>query len=115
MALFLIIEPDEDIRRLYAAVVRGLGHEAALFDGLPTAKPDVVLVEPADPESLAAALRLQRDDPDLPIICASVDKPAREETHALRATTYLLKPFNLVDLTNALQLALSQRDPGPTD
>jgi len=48
MALFLIIEPDEDIRRLYAAVVRGLGHEAAFFDGLPSGKPDVVLVEPAD-------------------------------------------------------------------
>jgi hypothetical protein len=62
MALFLIIEPDEDIRRLYAAVVRGLGHEAAFFDGLPTGKPDVVLVEPADPNSLAAALRLQHDD-----------------------------------------------------
>lgn len=109
MALFLIIEPDEDIRRLYAAVVRGLGHEAAFFDGLPTAKPDVVLVEPADSKSLAAALRLQHDNPDLPIVCASVDKPTREEAHALRATTYLLKPFTLVDLTNALELALSRR------
>jgi len=34
---------------------------AVVFDGLPTARPDVVLVEPADPESVAAALRLQRD------------------------------------------------------
>jgi len=108
MALFLIIEPDEDIRRLYAAVVRGLGHEAAFFDGLPTPKPDVVLVEPADSNSLAAALRLQHDDPNLPIVCASVDKPTAEEARGLRATTYLLKPFNLGELTNALQLALSQ-------
>ncbi len=109
MALFLIIEPDEDVRRLYTAVVRGLGHEAAFFDGLPTTrKPDVVLVEPADSNSLAAALRLQHDHPNLPIVCASVDKPTPEETHGLRATTYLLKPFNLGELTNALQLALSQ-------
>jgi CheY-like chemotaxis protein len=108
MALFLIIEPDEDIRRLYAAVVRGLGHEAALFDGLPTARPDVVLVEPADPASLSAALRLQRDHPGLPIICASIDKPKDEETQGLQVTTYLLKPFRLVDLTDALQLALSK-------
>jgi CheY-like chemotaxis protein len=109
MAHFLIIEPDEDIRRLYAAVVRGLGHEAGFFDGLPTARPDVVLVEPADSNSLAAALRLQHDNPNLPIVCASVDKPTHEEAQALRATTYLLKPFSLVELTDALQLALSQR------
>ena len=108
MALFLIIEPDADIRRLYAAVVRGLGHEAALFDGLPTARPDVVLVEPADPESLAVALRLQRDHPGLPVICASIDKPTPEQTQGLQVTKYLLKPFRLVDLTDALELALSQ-------
>lgn len=108
MALFLIIEPDEDIRRLYAAVVRGLGHEAAFYDGLPTVRPDVVLVEPADPGSLAAALRLQHDYPGLPIVCASIDKPTREEAQVLQATTYLLKPFRLLDLTQALQSALSQ-------
>ena len=108
MALFLIIEPDEDIRRLYAAVVRGLGHVAAFFAGLPTARPDVVLVEPADPGSLAAALRLQHDHPGLPIVCASIDERNREELQVLLATTYLLKPFSLSELTDALQLALSQ-------
>jgi CheY-like chemotaxis protein len=109
MALFLIIEPDEDIRRLYAAVIRGLGHEVALYDGLPITRPDAVLVEPSDPASLAAALRLQQDQPNLPIICASIDKPTSEEAQALKATAYLLKPFRLLDLTEALQTALSQR------
>jgi CheY-like chemotaxis protein len=108
MALFLIIEPDEDIRRLYAAVVRGLGHEPAFHDGLPTTRPDVVLVEPADATSLVAALQLQHDYPALPIVCASIDKPTREEAQVLRATTYLLKPFRLFELTEALQLALSK-------
>ncbi len=108
MALFLIIEPDEDIRRLYAAVVRGLGHEAAFFDGLPIARPDAVLVEPADPESLAAALRLQQEHPGLPIVRASIHKPTCEEAQDQQAPTYLLKPFSLVELTDALQSALSQ-------
>jgi CheY-like chemotaxis protein len=111
MALFLIIEPDEDIRRLYAAVVRGLGHEAAFFDGLPTARPHVVLVEPAHQESFEAALRVRHDDPRLPIVCASIDKPTPEQAHVLQPVAYLLKPFRLVDLTNALQSALSHRDP----
>jgi CheY-like chemotaxis protein len=110
MALFLIIEPNEDIRRLYAAVIRGLGHDAAFIDGGPIADPDVVLVEPAHPESFAAALRLQRDNPALPIICASVHEPTQDTAHALEATTHLLKPFSLVELTDALQLALSQSD-----
>ena len=109
MALFLIIEPHEDIRRLYAAVVRGLGHEAAFLNGLPTANPHVVLVEPADAESLEAALRLQRDNPGLPIVCASIDGP-NHEAQVLQATTYLLKPFRLIELTDALELALSQSD-----
>ena len=108
MALFRIIEPDEDIRRLYAAVVRGLGHEAAFHDGLPNPRPDVALVEPADATSLAAALQLQDDYPALPIVCASIDKPTPEEARVLRATTYLLKPFRLLELTEALQLALSK-------
>jgi CheY-like chemotaxis protein len=110
MALFLIIEPDEDIRRLYAAVVRGLGHEAAFFNGPPSADPHVVLVEPAHPGSFDAALRLQRDKPRLPVVCASIDKPAQTMVHALKPTTHLLKPFSLVELTDALQLALSQSD-----
>jgi len=108
MALFLIIEPDEDIRRLYAAVAHGLGHEVAFYDGLPLGRPDAVVVEPSDPASLAAALRLQQDQPNLPIICASIDKPTSKEAQALQATSYLLKPFRLVDLTEALQTALSQ-------
>jgi len=111
MALFLIIEPDEDIRRLYAAVVRGLGHEAEFFNGSSAANPQVVLVEPADPESFAAAVRLRRDKPRLPVICASIHKAAQDMVHVLQATTHLLKPFSLVELTDALQLALSQSDP----
>jgi len=109
MALFQIIEPHEKIRRLYEEVVRGLGHEVAVIDGPHSCDPHVVLVEPADAESFEAALRLRRERPGLPILCASIDHPNRQ-ARGLQPSTHLLKPFRLADLTDALQLALSQSD-----
>ena len=67
MARFLIIEPHADIRRLYAAVVRGLGHDPIFFDDF-IGKPDVILVEPADPESFEVARQFHHDYPDAPIV-----------------------------------------------
>jgi CheY-like chemotaxis protein len=110
MALVLTIEPHEEIRPLYAAVIRGLGHEAVVFESGAIAKPDVLLVEPAYPEPFEAARRLRLAHPDLPIVCASIHEPIREEVQVLRPSTYLLKPFSLVELRDALQLALSHRD-----
>ena len=109
MARFLIIEPHADIRRLYAAVVRGLGHEPIFFDGVSPGEPDVILVEPADPESFELALQFHHDYPDAPIICASIYERSLLETRALQPVAYLLKPFVLVELTGALELALARR------
>jgi CheY-like chemotaxis protein len=109
MALFLIIEPDEAIRLLYEAIVRGLGHETAFFDGGTVTEPDVLLVEPAYPESFEAALRLRLAYPNLPIVCASIHEPSEAEVQLLGQSTHLLKPFSLAELKGALQLALSQR------
>ncbi|HLB19514.1 MAG TPA: response regulator [Gaiellaceae bacterium] len=109
MARFLIIEPHADIRRLYAAVIRGMGHEPILFDGVSTGVPDVILVEPADPESFEVARQFHHDYPDAPIVCASIYERSLLETRALQSVTYLLKPFVLVELTEALELALSRR------
>ena len=110
MALFLILEPHDDIRRLYAAVVRGLGHDAAFLDSSSGAAPDVVLVEPAHLESFQAAVSLRRERPGLPIVCASIHEATDDEVQRVQAGAYLLKPFSLVELTAALQLALSQGD-----
>jgi CheY-like chemotaxis protein len=110
MARFLICEPHVDIRRLYAAVVGGLDHEPVFFEGHDVREPDVVIVEPADRELFEAARRLREQYPDLPIICASIYEPTHVDVEVLRALRYLLKPFSLVDLTNALELALLQRD-----
>lgn len=109
MALFLIIEPDEAIRLLYEAIVLGLGHETAFFDGGSVTEPDVLLVEPAYPESFDAALRLRLADPNLPIVCASIHEPVEAKVRLLGQSTHLLKPFSLAELKGALQLALSQR------
>jgi CheY-like chemotaxis protein len=109
MARFLIIEPHADIRRLYAAVVRGLGHEPIFFDGVSPREPDVILVEPADLDSFELALQFEHDYPDTPIICASIYERSLLETRALQPVAYLLKPFVLVELTGALELALARR------
>jgi CheY-like chemotaxis protein len=110
MALFLIIEPDEAIRLLYEAIVRGLGHEPAFFDGSTGTEPDVVVVESAYPESFEAALWLRLAYPNLPIVCASIHEPSEAKVRLLGQSTHLLKPFSLAELKDALQLALSQRD-----
>jgi CheY-like chemotaxis protein len=109
MARFLIIEPHADIRRLYAAVVRGLGHEPIFFDGVSTGEPDVFIVEPADPESFELAQQFHQNFPAAPIICASIYERSLLETRDLQPVTYLLKPFVLEELTDALGLALSRR------
>lgn len=108
MARFLFIEPHADIRLLYQAVVQGMGHEAVFFGGGSIDEPDVIVVEPADAESFEAARQLRRDRPGVPIVCASIYEPTLVEAQVLEPTGYLLKPFSLVELTAALQLALSQ-------
>jgi len=109
MARFLLIEPHDDIRRLYEAVVRGLGHELARRDSETAETPDVILVDPSDPISLKTTARLRQDYPDVAIVCASIYETARDDAEQLKAAAYLLKPFSLVELTSALEAALAQR------
>ena len=110
MARFLLIEPHDDIRRLYAAVVRGLGHDPVCLGSGPAARPDVILVDPSDPVSLETTARLRQDYPDVAIVCASIYEANRDHALRLRAAAYLLKPFSLVELTGALEKALNQRE-----
>ena len=78
MARFLLIEPHQDIRRLYAAVVRGLGHEPICLDSETNERPDVILVDPSDPVSLETTTRLRQDYPDVAIVCASIYETTRD-------------------------------------
>lgn len=109
MARFLLIEPHEDIRRLYEAVVRGLGHELIRLDSETAEAPDVILVDPSHPASLETTTRLRQDYPDVAIVCASIYETTRDDAEQLKAVAYLLKPFSLVELTSSLEAALAQR------
>ncbi|MDX6413904.1 MAG: two-component system, cell cycle response regulator CpdR [Gaiellaceae bacterium] len=114
MARFLLIEPHDDIRRLYEAVVRGLGHELIRLDSDTAETPDVILVDPSDPVSLQTTTRLRQDYPDVAIVCASIYETTREDAEQLKAVAYLLKPFSLVELTSALEAAVAHRSNRPT-
>ena len=90
----------------------GWGTRRSSSTALPAADPHVVLVEPADrgvaampPCGCSATNRVFRSSAP-----ASTRQPS-DMAHVLQATTHLLKPFSLVELTDALQLALSQSDP----
>jgi CheY-like chemotaxis protein len=112
MASVLIVERDVDLRRLYSAVIRGLGHEPAFIEKKGTVPPaDVLLVEPAQPECMEIARRLRERQPSLPIVCAS-SRPIDVASDPLEPTVYLVKPFSLVQLTDSLEAALGHPGPG---
>src|SRR5438034_9501999 len=89
MARILIHEPHPDVRVLLAAVVRRAGHdpvgqgELANDDTL-----ELMILEPASADGLAAATRLRRRLEDLPIICTSIEPPTRA-TRALEPVAHL--------------------------
>lgn len=107
MARVLILETSPAVRRLLELRLERLGHEPVLQDGEAALETiDVALVEPADPETLAVARSLRRDDPDLPIVVSSV-RGRSLETASLRPAAHLVKPFALSRLERAVDDALA--------
>jgi DNA-binding response OmpR family regulator len=107
MARILIHEPHPDVRVLLEAIVRRAGH-APVGHGELTSDdaPELMILEPASAEGLAAAARLRRRLEDLPIICASIEPPS-VESKALHPVAYLVKPFRLGELEAAISRALA--------
>ena len=106
MARILISEPHPDVRVLLEAVVRRAGHEPVGRGELTSDEtPELMILEPASAEGLAAAAKLRRRFEDLPIICASIEPPTLA-TKALEPAAYLLKPFRLGELESAIAAAL---------
>ena len=106
MARILIYEPHPDVRVLLAAVVRRAGHDPVGQGELASDDtPELMILEPASADGLAAAARLRRRLEDLPIICTSIEPPSAL-TKALGPVAYLVKPFRLGDLEAALSDAL---------
>jgi DNA-binding response OmpR family regulator len=107
MARILIHEPHPDVRVLLAAVVRRAGHDPVGQGELTNDDtPELMILEPASADGLAAANRLRRRLEGLPIICASIEPPSRA-TKALEPVAYLVKPFRLGELEAAIASALA--------
>jgi DNA-binding response OmpR family regulator len=107
MARILISEPHPDLRTLLEAIVRKAGHEPVGQGELTSDDaPELMILEPASADGLAAAARLRSRLADLPIICASILPPS-PETRALGPAAHLLKPFRLGELEAAISTALS--------
>lgn len=113
MARILISESHPEVRKLLIRMVSTLGHEPVcahaprpgFLDGV-----DVVLVEPATPSGAVLAYATQLIDPEMPIVCVTV-APDPEINVAFAAI--LVKPFTLLGLGCAIQLALGRgRIPG---
>jgi DNA-binding response OmpR family regulator len=107
MARILISEPHPDVRVLLEAVVRRAGHEPVGHGELTVDEtPELMILEPASADGLAAAAGLRRRLEDLPIICTSIEPPSAE-TKALRPSAHFLKPFRLTELAAAINAALA--------
>ena len=107
MARILILEPHPELRELFSLVTRRLGHEPVVPNGRPPEEYtdlDVVLVEPAGQRGLAVAELLRERSPETRVVCASV-LPASEAAGALDPVAYLVKPFSLAELEQALTAA----------
>ena len=111
MAEILILEPHPEVRDLLLRIVRRLGHEPIVMPDatvdLPVA--DVVLLEPADGNALSVA-RAVREAHGSAVVCVSIYPPS-EGALSLEPVSYLLKPFSLVELEDALVTALERVRP----
>ena len=107
MARILIHEPHPDVRVLLAAVVRRAGHDPVGHGELTNGDtPELMILEPASADGLAAAAKLRRRLEDLPIICTSIEPPTLA-TNALHPVAFLLKPFRPGELEAAIGRALA--------
>jgi CheY-like chemotaxis protein len=105
VATILIVEPHVDIRSLLELVVRRLGHEAVVYDGgdIADLHVDAAVIEPG--EGLGILLARRARALGLPVLFASIF-PADGDALALEPAAYLVKPFPLYMLENALAGAL---------
>lgn len=110
MARILICEQSPAIAELFEHVLRLAGHEPVAFDARADDVPDVdlILLEPSTPGGLDCVAAARRRRQDLPLVCASI-YPKSEEVARLAPAAYLLKPFKLAELEQAVAAAVASR------
>jgi hypothetical protein len=109
VARVLICEPHPEVRELLSRVVVRLGHEPVLDDA-DLAPVDAIVLEPSHAPSVERAQAFRAANGNTPIICASIDLPDAG-SRRLAPTAYLVKPFALPDLEDALSRALNGKRP----
>jgi DNA-binding response OmpR family regulator len=110
VARVLICEPHDDISALLEAVVRRLGHQALSWTGgdVDVTAFDAALVEPGEPAGMRLAIRLHAHS--IPVLFTSIFPPDKA-TLALEPAAYLVKPFPLYRLEEALIAVLLEQPP----
>ena len=100
MAAVLICEPHDDISSLLQLVVARLGHTPVVYTGEPDVpEVDAAIVEPGEPAGMRIAIRLAAAG--VPVLFTSIFPPD-DSTSSLRPAAYLLKPFPLYRLEEAI-------------
>lgn len=103
MARILIVEPHAEVRDLLERVVRRLGDDPVRLSGTADVpEVDAAVVEPA--ASGGAEIVQALHDAGVPTIVVSIYPPTPELRH-LEPAAYLLKPFSLAELENAIASA----------
>ena len=108
MPRILVVDPSPEIQELVEHVVIRLGYEPLRAAELNGASDHLAaaVIEPADPASLALARNLRTHRPDVPLVFTSL-APESEASRALGPSAYLVKPFRLRELMDALAAAVS--------
>ena len=104
MAFIALRHPRDDVRQLIEHALGRLGH--ITLDPADEERADVVVLEPASPDELAAAQRLRTLRPELPIVCVSIAPPFAEAL-ALGPAAYLVKPFTVAGLRSTVESVLA--------
>lgn len=104
MAAVLICEPHGDISSLLELVVTRLGHTPVTWSGdLDLSEIDAAIVEPGEAGCMRVATRLAAAG--VPVLFTSIFPPD-DSSESLRPAAYLVKPFPLYRLADALTAAL---------
>jgi CheY-like chemotaxis protein len=101
----LIVEPHPDVRALLELLVVRLGHEPILHDvrDPSTVEVDAAVIEPGERPGLAVARLLRAGG--VPVVFVSIF-PAEDDALELEPVAYLVKPFPVYALEQALGAAL---------